>query len=201
MLLCYYKFGNVCAFFDVLTDFLLMKDSAGVCTPLPKSPSILLVWHQSQEPAPWMSVSGATETTSSASTGSPSPLTSGIFLPETVSDMIIRLIQKWICQYFCHVFQTKCKSIILMFCRWWQGLCAVVGSLWWHQWPQRWVHAGIQREVPASQERLCLLERTGLQSQHRANPVSVHLGWLPVVRHWLCPNSMTYDSYTVYTTD
>lgn len=87
-------YANVWLCFNVLTDFLLMKDSAGVLTPSPKSPSTLLGWHQSRELDPWMSVSGATETPCSASTGSPSPLTSGIFSLETVSDMRICLIQQ-----------------------------------------------------------------------------------------------------------
>lgn len=163
-----------------------MKDSAGVCTPSPKTQSTLLGWHRSRELAPWMSVSGATKTHSSASTGSPLPSTSEIFSPETVSDTIICLIQQTdvIRQYFaiCLRFYVN-RGQNFDICRWRQGLCAVVGPLWWHQWPQRWVHARLQREVPASQERLCLLERTRLPGQHPTNPVSMHPGWLPVVRH------------------
>lgn len=185
-------------FNDVSAGFLLMKDSVGVCTPSPRTLSTSLGWHQNRALAPWMSVSGATKTRSSASTGSPLPSTSESFSPETVSHMITHGIQQhqWNMAKILQLAWDLNRCWTIDFCRWWKWLCAVVGPLWWHQWPWRRMHAGLQREVLASQERLCLLEWTGLWGQHSTNPVSVHPGWLPVVRPFV--GSQTHNVYVPY---
>lgn len=48
----YLAHANVCTFFDVISDFLPMKDSAGVFTTSPKTPSTLPGWRRSRELAP-----------------------------------------------------------------------------------------------------------------------------------------------------
>lgn len=77
------------------------------------------------------------------------------------------------------------QSPIVGILRWWQGLCAVVGPLRWHQWPKRWLHVGLQREVLATQKGLSLLEWTRLSGHQTTEPMPVHPRWLPVVRQMI----------------
>lgn len=100
-------------FNNISTGFLLMKDSVGVCTPSPRTLSTSLDWHQNRALAPWMSVSGATKTRSSASTGSPLPSTSESFSPETVSHMITHGIQQkqWNMATILQLAWDLCKQI------------------------------------------------------------------------------------------
>lgn len=77
---------------------------------------------------------------------------------------------------------SRTRDVVVRACRRRWRLHDLVGPLRWHQRPHRRLHAGIQREVSPPQEGLRVLERKGLRGQHSADSVSVHPGWLHVVR-------------------
>lgn len=115
-------------------------------------------------------------------------------------DLLTRDCEPLFIKQFRFIFHTYISFRLfklIFFCRWWQWLCAVVGPLGWHQWPNWRLHAGLQGEVPASQKRLCLLERAWLSGRVTADPLCLHSRWLLVVRlSTICPHFML-DSVVV----